>query len=150
MEENPIRKERSDIWKREGYKSSSSFLKKVLKRSTIYSAYRFVKKSIGKQWARFCTEKGKEIFNELNSRPETLSVSEAILIIGDIAREYVPPLVDQIATEKGVALSEQFRKAIVEASAEEAVHAMTSYVYSNIKKKKGKAKQRSSRRRRKS
>lgn len=146
---NPIKKEHADIWKREGYKSSSSFLQKVLKRRTIYSAYKFVRKSIGKQWAKFCTDQGKEIFNELNSRPEILSAIDAIHIISDIAREHVAPLVDQIATEKGIELSEQFRKAIVDASSEEAIQVMRKYIYSNVKKKKGSAKRRLSRRRRK-
>lgn len=149
---NPVDQVPKNTWKKEGYKSRESFLKKALKRNTIYSAFKFVKKSIGKEWAKLATEKGKDLFNMVNSRPEMMSVHEAIRAISDLSEQVMGPLVDQIAKEKGLNLSAQFRKAIIDATSEEANHFMDYWRHKGgfrkSSKGSGKKKRKSSRRRR--
>lgn len=126
--QNPVT-QKTDVWKKEGYKSKSSFKKKIMGRGKIYSAYRFVKKSIGKEWAKFATQRGEEIFKEYNKQSGSVSTTEAVVAIRDIAEKYIAQEVDKIARDKNLNLSAQFKQAIVDATCEEADRAMSKYVY---------------------
>ncbi len=125
---NPVR-QKPDVWKKEGYKSKASFKKKIMSRGKIYSAYKFVKKSIGKEWAKFATQRGEEIFKEYNRQSGEVSSIEALTAIRAIGEKYVKQEVGNIMREKNLDLSEQFVQAIVDATVEEAVRAMDKYVY---------------------
>jgi len=124
---NPVRKRRVD-WKKEGYKSEKSFLKKVFSR-VFASPFVYVKKKIGKKWAKFATDRGQEIFDEFNKNKKEMDQYDFIHGAHAVAKRYIPNELKKLSQQHNLNLSAEFVQAIVDATAEEAIRAMNRHVY---------------------